>query len=424
MGVTKQRGVPSASWRRAAGPLVSLASGVGASALSTYVYLIVVAREVGPVEYASFSFFWAVIAILGTGVFIPIENETGRRGVDAPVGHERGSLLRSAIGAAMIASAGLSVLLLASWAGVADYFGDDVLLGLALVASCLAFSVQIPVKGVLSAQRQFRWYASVLGSDALVRIALAVALVALTDASAGVLAFAIPAATLVSAAVGRLGVGPSRSSGALSLLRKAGMLIAGAAALQTLLGAPVLVARLLAPAGQEAVAGTLLAAILVVRIPVFVFQSIEGLVVPRIAELAYGGDMPRLRTVLRLVVLGVGGLAAVTTAIWSSIGPEVVALMFGADFVVTHTTMALLGLGTGVFMLAVVASDITISLRGHREMAACWVAALVVAVLSVPLIPDFELQVTLPLVIGSAVAAALLFRAARGRIAQLVPVSA
>jgi O-antigen/teichoic acid export membrane protein len=424
MGVTKQRGVASASWRRAAGPLVSIVSGVGASALSTYVYLIVVAREVGPVEYASFSFFWAVIAILGTGVFIPIENETARRGVDAPVGAHRGSLLTSAIGAATLCSAGLSVILLLSWPGVAEYFGDDVLLGLALIASCLAFSLQIPVKGVLSAQRQYRWYASVLGTDALVRIVVAVALLAAFDAGAGVLAFAIAVGTLASAAVGRIGVRPSRSAGALALLRSAGVLIAGAAALQTLLGLPVIVARLLAPPGQEAIAGTLLAAILVARIPVFVFQSVEALVVPRIAERAYSGDMPQLRTMVRRVVLLVAALAATTTALWASIGPEIVALMFGDDYAVTHTTMALLGLGTGVFMLAVIASDITISLRGHREMATCWVVSLVVAALSVPLIPGFELQVTLPLVIGSAVAALLLARAARNRIADLVPVNA
>lgn len=424
MGVTKQRGVTSASWRRAAGPLVSLVSGVGASAVSTYVYLIVVAREVGPVEYAAFSAYWAVIAIVGTGVYIPIENETARRGVDVPLTEGRGSLLRSAVGAAMVATAVLSIVLLVSWPAVDGFFDGDVLLGLALAVGCLAYSLQIPVKGVLSAQRHYRRYASVLGSEAVIRVVLVVLLVAVADQGAGVLAFVVAAAALGSAAVGRLGVGPSRGAGVLPLLRSAGVLIAGAAALQTLLGAPVLVARLIAPAGQEAIAGTLLAAIVVARIPVFVFQSVEALVVPRIAELAVGGDMPRLHTLVRRVVLLVAGLAAITTATWWSIGPEIVGLMFGADFVVTHSTMALLGLGTGVFMLALIASDITISLRGHREMAVCWVVGLVVAVLSIPVIPDFELQVTLPLVIGSAVAAALLARAARARIVALVPVGA
>jgi hypothetical protein len=73
--------VPLASWRRRAAPLVRLLAGVGTSAVATYVYLIVVARALGPELYASFSGFWAVVVILGAGVYLPIEQETGRRGV-------------------------------------------------------------------------------------------------------------------------------------------------------------------------------------------------------------------------------------------------------------------------------------------------------------------------------------------------------
>ena len=204
----------------------------------------------------------------------------------------------------------------------------------------------------------------------------------------------------------------------LTLLRSTGVLIAGAVALQTLLYGAVLVVRLLRPEGQEAAAGRLLAAITVTRIPIFLFQSLEALVVPRIAELALRGDVP-------VLVAGSGA----SCCSWPRSGrrpcwgprsrPAPVSLMFGAGFTVSHTTMALLGLGTGVFMVAVALSDVTVFLGGHARMALSWVAGLVAGALSLLVIPDFDLQVTVPLVVGSVVAAALLGRAAQVRVQDL-----
>jgi hypothetical protein len=86
--------------------------------------------------------------------------------------------------------------------------------------------------------------------------------------------------------------------------------------------------------------------------------------------------------------------------------------------------MALLGLGTGLFLLAVVASDVTVSLGGHRTMALSWITGLVAGALSLLLVDGFVLQVTLPLIVGAAVAAVLLTRAARARVAELSPAEA
>jgi O-antigen/teichoic acid export membrane protein len=183
----------------------------------------------------------------------------------------------------------------------------------------------------------------------------------------------------------------------------------------------VLVARVLAPAGQEAAAGQLLAAITVTRIPVFVFQSLEALVVPRIAELAVRGDVRQLVLALRRLVALVGALAVLAAAGSAVAGPALVSLMFGPEYAVTHGTMALLGGGTAVFMLAVAASDITVSLGGHTRMASAWVAGLATGALSLLFLSDFILQVTLPLLVGSAVAAVLLAQSARARIRELTP---
>jgi hypothetical protein len=84
--------------------------------------------------------------------------------------------------------------------------------------------------------------------------------------------------------------------------------------------------------------------------------------------------------------------------------------------------MTLLGLGTGTFMLAVAASDVTVSLGGHRQMATAWVVGLAAATLSVIPLPDLLLRATVPLIVGSTVVALVLLRAARARVVALHPV--
>ena len=424
MAVPEKQHGPRTALRAFALPALRLLGGVGTAAVATYVYLVVVAREVGPEAYASFSVFWAVVVIAGAGVYLPIEQETARRGVDVRSGRKPRPLSRSAIGAAAVVTALFAGLLLAAWPVAAEFFGGEALLGWALALGAVGYAAQYPVRGLLSARRLYGWYATVLGTEAVLRIVLVVGLVWLAEPSGGALAVIVGAAALGSALVGLVGArdpGGSVPGGTWTFLRSVGVLVAGAAALQTLLYGGVLVARLLAPAGQEAVTGQLLAAITVTRIPVFLFQSLEALVVPRIAELAVRGDVPALRTAVRRLVLAVGSLAVVTALGSFLIGPGLVSLMFGADFVVSHTVMGLLGLGTGAFMLAVAASDVTVALGGHRAMAGAWVAGLLGAALSVFLLPALVLQVTVPLLVGSAVAAVLLTREARGRIGRLLP---
>jgi O-antigen/teichoic acid export membrane protein len=407
-----------------AGVLVRLLSGVGAAAVATYVYLVIVARAVGPTEYASFSAFWAVVVIAGAGIYLPIEQETGRRGVDPHGDRAPRALRRTAFTAGGVVTVVLAAATLLSWPVTAGFFGDDFLLPVSLALGCLGYAAQYPVRGLLSARRQYGRYASVLGAEAFLRVGLVVALVVVAHPGAGVLAAVVGLAALGSAVVGLAGAGTGTlvdTGGALAVLRSGTVLIIGAVALQTLLYGGVLVARVLAPGADDVAAGQLLAAVTVTRIPVFLFQSMEALVVPRIAELAARGDVRGLLVAVRRLITLVAGLAALAVTASALIGPQVVTLLFGEAYAVPRGTMTLLGLGTGMFMLAVAASDVTVSLRGHRQMAVGWLAGLAAGAVTVVLLQDFLLRVTVPLIVGSVVAAAFLGRAAYSRITALLP---
>lgn len=412
-------------WAPLVQPLLRLVTGVGASAIATYAYLILVARELGPESYATFSAFWAAVVILGAGVYIPIEQETARRGVGITDGAGSRHLGGAAVSAALLVTAVLGALLLVSWPALSGFFSDDALLAAALVLGGLGYSAQFPVRGLLSAGRRYGRYASVLGTEALLRVLLVVVLVVVADPVPAALAAIVGLAALGSALAGvsRTGAGSSARGGALNFMRSAGPLIVGAVALQTLLYSGVLVARALAPPGQAVVAGQLLAAVTVTRIPVFLFQSVESLVVPRIAELAARGDTDGLRSAVRRLVSVVAVLAAVAAVGSATLGPPLVELMFGPEFRVSHGAMALLGVGTGIFMLAVAASDITVSLAGHAQMAVSWLAGLGAGALSLWALEDLTLRVTVPLIVGSCVAAVLATTAARARLLAAVAAS-
>jgi O-antigen/teichoic acid export membrane protein len=258
-----------------------------------------------------------------------------------------------------------------------------------------------------------------MGGDAFLRVSLVLALVLLADPHVGALAAVVGIAGVGAAVIGGAGAGTGERvdrGGALAVLRSGSVLIVGAVALQTLLYGAVLVARVLAPSADPAAAGQLLAAVTVTRIPVFLFQSMEALVVPRIAELAVRGDSRGLLVAVRRLLTLVGCLAVLSLTGSALLGPEVVSLLFGEGYDVSRGTMTLLGLGTGVFMLAVASSDVTVSLRGHRQVAIGWVVGLAAGALSVLLVQDFLLKVTVPLIVGSAVAACLLGRAAYTRL--------
>ena len=70
---------PSTITRRVPPSVRSVAVGVALAGISTYVYLVVTARALGPSGYAPFSAVWAIAVTLGAGCYLPFEQEIARR---------------------------------------------------------------------------------------------------------------------------------------------------------------------------------------------------------------------------------------------------------------------------------------------------------------------------------------------------------
>ena len=182
------------------------------------------------------------------------------------------------------------------------------------------------------------------------------------------------------------------------------LLIASLSAFALMNIGPVLV-KLLASDSQAEAAGSFVNAVVIARIPLFLFQAVQASLLPKLSTLAHSGHLGDFRIGLRRLLLAVAGLAAVGTVVGAVLGPFVVEIMFDtAD--IGARTMGLLAAGAGIYMLAMACAQAVIALGGHGDQAIGWgagIAALFLTVLAGASL-DLFLRVELGLLIGSAVA--------------------
>ena len=384
----------------------ALMSGVG-----SYVLIIIVAKSVSTDAYAQFAVFWSIAAVVGLGVYFPIEQETARDFA----GRERaarGRLRRVAFGFAGLVSAilvALSLALLAAPAGV-EFIGSPALI-VALCVAYLGYFIQFPTRGLLSGAHHAGGYAVVVSTEGIVRIAFA-ALVALAAATIpgladpAVFALAVGVAAALSALPAflrrfRVSEAPHGAFGPFS--SRASQLIAAAFAIQLLINSSVLIARGFAET-DATLAGQLLSTLAIARIPVFMYQVVQVLYMPHLASAWKRGAVADARRTVVLVAAGVAAIGVLTVGGMLWLGPWVIGLFFTPELVLAAGPLFLLTTGVALFLLAQALSDAALACGGHTVLLGTWLAAAAAAVVSIFLTPDSTARTVVPLVVGSAVA--------------------
>lgn len=164
---------------------------------------------------------------------------------------------------------------------------------------------------------------------------------------------------------------------------------------------PVLV-QVFATSAEADLAGRFLPAVIVARIPLFLFQAVQAALLPKLSGLASAGRLGDFRNGLRRLLVVVAGLAVAGTIGGWSIGPFVVKVMSGPEFELGHRTLGLLAAGSGLYMLALAIAQAVIALGGHRDQAIGWASGMG-CLLLVTLISsdDLYLRVELGLLAGS-----------------------
>jgi O-antigen/teichoic acid export membrane protein len=387
-------------------PLWIAAAGVYGG-LTTYVLLVLTARAVGPNEYGVFSLFWSAFLVVGIGVFLPIEQVLARRRAGRS---SAGGLLGAGIRVALIC-AGVGVAALATFELSA---GDGSAVGalIAVTVGVVGFALQLPARGILSGRLDLRAYAIVTAVDNSVRTIGVVGFWSIGASQATPYMICVGASALFAGIVGiwlvRRGGDAARAQSGnattVSIGREASGLIVALLCMQGLLNSPVLVAG--AFGADAALPGSLMAIVAAARLPVFVTQAGQATYVGRIATAHHRHQHDVVRRLVILVAGVVGAMSVLTVLGAVALGPELVRLVFGSGYVVDRMTCALVAAGVGVYLIASVANDVSVAVGVHARAAVTWLLAAVAGIVPALVLNDVVLRCTLPLLVGSAVAAA------------------
>jgi O-antigen/teichoic acid export membrane protein len=256
----------------------------------------------------------------------------------------------------------------------------------ALCGAFLGLAVVSVSRGVLAGLGRFGSYGIQLGADGGMRFALSLALALAHVHSPTAYGLIMTAAPLLSALCTLRptlrGLQPGSPVPWPEMCRGLGMLIGSSLLAQTVVNVAVIDVDLLAP-GRPAVVGALLAAMVLARVPIFVFSSLQAALLPGLAGAAAAGDFRRFRWLLGRASAAVAALGLAGGVLAAVFGPWLAPILFGVQHVLHWSDFALLAFGTTCYMLALVLGQGAMSLNRHRDQLLSWIAgAAVLAVVT------------------------------------------
>ncbi|MBO0868678.1 MAG: hypothetical protein J2P15_08955 [Micromonosporaceae bacterium] len=366
--------------RRLLGGTAWVAAGVAVLGLAGYVYLAVLHHRLPPRDVAALTNLYLLVNIIGPGLFVTLEQETGRlvstrlaRGEGTRDTIRRmGRIGLAALGAVLVVLAGLAPVL------VGRVLGGRLELYLLLLLSVAAYTGVYLSRGVFAGRRRFALYGANVGTEGLVRLAGVLALVAAGSTAPGgyglVLCIAPVGALLATAGWVRPG-GPGPVEPVPAVLGKVSWL-ATAWLLSQLLAntAPLVVTGLLPddPTTTAAFGQTFVLA----RVPLFLFSTLQAVLLPTFSRMVARSDHQGLGRAVRsalALVAGLGGACVVGAAV---VGGPVVRLAFG--YRVSSWLVAALTLATVLLMVVQVLQPASLALAAHRWVTLAWTGSLAV----------------------------------------------
>lgn len=361
---------------------IPVSIGLIVTGATAYAYLILTARVLGPAKYAPLSVLWAMVFLVGPGVFLPLQQEVGRlfaqrrfEGVGAgPVARRA-----AAIGGALLA------FLLAVTAAAAvplgrALFDSQYLLVAGFACALVGYLLLSLTWGILAGGGRFGSYAVALSADGILRIAVCVVLAVVGVQTAGPYGLVMGVTPAIAAVIAMRGntdllqPGPPAPWGDLS--SALGWLLIGSLGAQALANASIVAVELLASRSQHAEAGNFLAGVVIARFPLFLFGAVQAALLPRLATLSKGGHYGQFRSGLSRLLSLVAAIAVVSTVGAFLVGPWALQLLFGSKFVLSRTDLTLLAAGSGAYMLALAIVQALIALGRHARSAVGWIAGL------------------------------------------------
>jgi O-antigen/teichoic acid export membrane protein len=398
----------------------AVGGGLAVLGLASYVYLAIAGHALDAAGFASVSVLVSLVLSIGLGLFFPVEQEvtrlvSGRRaaGQGAWPVFTRGVLL----------AAGLLVVFLAILAAVAGPVGDHLFRGdagmvLALAGAFAGAACSYATRGLLAGGGHFGRYGAQLGIDGGLRIVGAAALAGAGVRSAvafGLVLFVAPVLSVLATVVppvlaarrAAAAPGPAAPLPWRVFLHGIGFLMVTTVMTQLLVNVGAVNAQLLST-GDAALTGALVSAMMLARLPLFVFQSMQASLLPSLSAAISVGDHAAYRRMLVRISAVVTALGVTGGALLSFLGPRLAPVVFGVAPVLGVPDYAWLAVGTVGYMFALVVGQGVLSTGHHRQLALGWVVGVAVLFAVTVAAGTVRLRVELGFALGSATVAVLL----------------
>jgi O-antigen/teichoic acid export membrane protein len=297
---------------------------------------------------------------------------------------------------------------------------------LALVIALVGYAPFHIARGICSGMGHFRIYSTMIALDGLLRVVACAVFLGLGIDRVGPYALMVALVPLVIAlgafTSGRLHTTAGTPATWGELAPNLGWLLLGTLCAGALINAGPLTVDLLGEGTAPELVTRFGNAVLLARIPLFLFQAVNAAMLPRLTQLATVGAATEFRDVLRRLFLLVGGVGVVGVVGAFIAGPWVLDLVY--DGGINRRTITLLAFASALYMMAQACAQSVLSMSGHVLVALGWVASFAAFVMTAAWSSDdLFLRVELAL-ISSAVVALLIFALAlRAYFARLTSAS-
>lgn len=407
----------------------TLSAAMLVSGVLAYAFNVLAARSLSAADFGRVAILWAALYLLVVMLFRPLEQTTSRAIADRLArGAEVRSVITSAIAIyAAVLAVGLVVSVL-TWGAVTDrLFAGDQAFTLALTIGVYGYGLEYLVRGICSGTRMFRGYGLAVVTDAVARLLVAAPL--LFVASSATAAAAVAAAGIAGAVVPvyhlRKRLRPLLRHGPGGAFRyEAAVAFAGPAAViaaadQILVNGGPLLVVLAGGIGATEAAGVVFAATMLVRIPVYLFQGPAASLLPNLTRLHAHDDGGLFRRTIRRAAAALLGISLLMVFLAATIGPQVMSLLFGAEFEATGLELTLLAVGVSFYLAAATMSQALLAAGDVRLPALCWAASAAAFVLLYAAFDGGQLhRVAEALALATALAALLVGMALARRLRQ------
>jgi O-antigen/teichoic acid export membrane protein len=408
------------TWRRlsARNPLpggaVTVGIGLLLAGVCTYAFLAIAGHALTALRYSAFASFWALLFVVAPGIFLPLEQELARAiAARRARGDGGGPVVRRVV---LIGGAFLVVLVVGGLIGFSaidrHLLGGEGVLMVALLLGLSAYCCEHIGRGTLSGNGRFRSYGILLGAEGAYRVTFCAALALAHVTSPGPYGLALVAgsfAAVVTALArerGLLAAGTHSSNA--EVTTALGSLLLASLATQFMFNGGTVVVQLLASPAEQRAAGTFLNGRVLAFVPLFLFQAVTAALLPRLSALHSRAALAEFqRTLLRLLMfVAVLGVVAIAGAF--VLGPAVLRLVFGPNFLLSREDLALLAASSATLMAAQALGQGLIARSQYRGVVAGWMAGVAAFFAVVLAVHPLLLRVELGLTVGGAAAAAVL----------------